>query len=153
LKLIVPITRGIAGALEAARIRKAGQGAKLDITEQDLPIGLIAATILLSLIPIGVLLAGFAPGGVLEAHLGGTRGAAMLYVLAIGGAITSVTGCMAGLIGASNGAVSGVGLLAALGLWLVLLAIFGRGSDPEAAGVLVAFALFVTALVCSIATI
>jgi putative OPT family oligopeptide transporter len=153
LKLIVPITRGIAGALEAARVRKAGQGDKLDITEQDLPIGLIAATILLSLIPIGFLLASFASGGVIEEHFAVTLVAAVIYVLVIGVVIASVTGYMAGLIGASNSPVSGVGILAALGISLVLLAIFGRGTDPEATRVLVAFALFVTALVFSIATI
>jgi putative OPT family oligopeptide transporter len=152
-KLIVPITRGIAGAMRAARVRKAGQGDELDITEQDLPIGLIGATILLSLIPIGFLLASFASGGVIEGHMGVTLAAAMIYVLVIGVVIASVTGYMAGLIGASNSPVSGVGILAALGISLVLLAIFGRGTDPEATRVLVAFALFVTALVFSIATI
>ncbi|HTM96591.1 MAG TPA: oligopeptide transporter, OPT family [Croceibacterium sp.] len=152
-KLIVPITRGIAGALAAARVRKAGQGDKLDITEQDLPIGLIGAAILLSLIPIGFLLASFASGGVIEDHLVVTLAAAMIYVLVIGVVIASVTGYMAGLIGASNSPVSGVGILAALGISLVLLAIFGRGTNPEDTRVLVAFALFVTALVFSIATI
>jgi putative OPT family oligopeptide transporter len=153
LKLIVPIIKGIAGALEAARIRKAGQGASLDITEQDLPIGLIAATILLSMIPIGFLLADFATGTVIQDHLAVTLAAAIVYVLVIGVVIASVTGYMAGLIGASNSPVSGVGILAALGISLVLVAIFGRDGGPEATRVLVAFALFVTALVFSIATI
>jgi len=153
LKLIVPITRGIAGAMEAARIRKAGKGGALDITEQDIPIGLIGGTILLMLIPIGFLLASFASGGVIEQHFGATLVAAIIYVLVIGVVIASVTGYMAGLIGASNSPVSGVGILASLGISLVLLAIFGRGEDPEATRVLVAFALFVTALVFSIATI
>jgi putative OPT family oligopeptide transporter len=153
LKLIVPIVTGIAGALETARIRKAGQGASLDITEQDLPIGLIAATIALSMIPIGFLLADFATGTVIQDHLAVTLAAAIVYVLVIGVVIASVTGYMAGLIGASNSPVSGVGILASLGISLVLVAIFGRDGGPEATRVLVAFALFVTALVFSIATI
>ena len=153
LKLIGPITRGIAGAFEAARVRKSGHGDELDITEKDLPIGLIGGTVLLSLIPIGFLLASFASDGVIQAHLGITLVAAILYVLLVGVVIASITGYMAGLIGASNSPVSGVGILAALGISLVLLAIFGRGNDPEATRVLVAFALFVTALVFSIATI
>jgi putative OPT family oligopeptide transporter len=153
LKLIVPIITGIAGALETARVRKAGQGASLDITEQDLPIGLIAATIALSMIPIGFLLADFATGTVIQDHLAVTLAAAIVYVLVIGVVIASVTGYMAGLIGASNSPVSGVGILASLGISLVLVAIFGRDGGPEATRVLVAFALFVTALVFSIATI
>jgi putative OPT family oligopeptide transporter len=153
LKLIVPIARGIAGAMAAARERQAGRGAKLDITERDIPIGIIAAVVLVSVIPMGLLLASFAAGGVIAAHMGVTLVLAILYVLLIGIVIASVTGYMAGLIGASNSPVSGVGILSALGISLVLLAIFGRSADPDATRVLVAFALFVTGLVFGIATI
>ncbi|MBO0750395.1 MAG: oligopeptide transporter, OPT family, partial [Porphyrobacter sp.] len=152
LKLIVPIARGIAGAMAAARERKAGRGELLDITERDLPIGAIAAVVLLSVIPMGVLLAGFATGAI-AGHLGVTLVLAILYILVIGIVIASVTGYMAGLIGASNSPVSGVGILSALGISLVLLAIFGRGGDPDTTRVLVAFALFVTGIVFGIATI
>jgi hypothetical protein len=58
-----------------------------------------------------------------------------------------------GLIGASNSPISGVGILAALGIALVLLALFGHLADPAAGKALVAFALFVTALVFGVATI
>jgi putative OPT family oligopeptide transporter len=153
LKLIVPIARGIAGAMAAARERKAGRGDLLDITERDLPIGIIAIVILVSIVPMGLLLAGFAHGGVIAEHLWLTLAAAILYVLVIGIVIASVTGYMAGLIGASNSPVSGVGILSALGISLVLLAIFGRGGDAATTKVLVAFALFVTGLVFGIATI
>jgi putative OPT family oligopeptide transporter len=153
LKLVVPIARGIAGAMAAARVRKAGQGETLDITERDLPIGIIGGTILVSIVPMALLLAGFSSGEALAAHFGLTLTLAILYVLLIGIVIASVTGYMAGLIGASNSPVSGVGILSALGISLVLLAIFGRGGDAETTRVLVAFALFVTALVFSIATI
>jgi putative OPT family oligopeptide transporter len=78
---------------------------------------------------------------------------AILYVLVIGIVIASVTGYMAGLIGASNSPVSGIGILSSLGISLVLLAIFGRGGDADTTKVLVAFALFVTGLVFGIATI
>jgi putative OPT family oligopeptide transporter len=153
LKLIVPIARGIGGAMAAARERKAGRGDLLDITERDLPIGIIAIVILVSIVPMGLLLAGFAHGGVIAEHLWLTLAAAILYVLVIGIVIASVTGYMAGLIGASNSPVSGVGILSALGISLVLLAIFGRGGDAATTKVLVAFALFVTGLVFGIATI
>jgi putative OPT family oligopeptide transporter len=58
---------------------------------------------------------------------------------------------MAGLIGASNSPVSGVGILAVLGA-AVLLALF-YGTHPANAQALTAYALFVTAIVFSIATI
>jgi len=153
LKLIAPIARGIAGSLEAAKARKAGRGGLLDITERDLPIGIIVAAILLSMVPIGLLLADFGGGGLIETHFTITIAVAIAYVLVIGAVIAAVTGYMAGLIGASNSPVSGVGILSALGISLLLLAIFGRGADLEGTRVLVAFALFVTALVFSIATI
>ena len=51
LKLIGPIVAGIRSALIANRERKAGRGADLPITERDIPIGIVTATILLSMIP------------------------------------------------------------------------------------------------------
>ena len=60
---------------------------------------------------------------------------------------------MAGLIGASNSPVSGVGILTVLGISLVLVAIFGRGLGVDASQSLVAYALFVTAIIFGVATI
>lgn len=153
LKMLGPIARGIAGALAAARQRKAGQGASLDITEQDLPIGVVGGTILLSMLPIGVLLAGFAQGGPIMPMLGTTLAVSVLYVLVAGIVIASVCGYMAGLIGASNSPISGVGILSSLGISLLLAAIFGQGGDEATTKALVAFALFVTAIVFGVATI
>jgi putative OPT family oligopeptide transporter len=153
LKLILPIARGIGGSIAAARERKAGRGDQLHITEQDLPIGVIGGVILVSIIPLGLLLASFAGGGVIAAHMWLTLVLAVLYILVIGIVIASVTGYMAGLIGASNSPVSGIGILSSLGISLVLLAIFGRSGDAETTKVLVGFALFVTGVVFGIATI
>ena len=153
LKMLGPITRGIAGALAAARTRKAGQSASMDITEQDLPIGIVGGTILAAMIPIGLLLADFAAGGPIDAAFGTTIVLSIIYVLVIGVVIASVCGYMAGLIGASNSPISGVGILSALGIALLLAAIFGQGGDPEQTKALVAFALFTTAIVFGIATI
>lgn len=153
LRIIGPIVRGIAGAMAAAKVRKAGRAANLDITERDLPIGVVGGTILMAMLPIGLLLAGFARGGPIEAAFGTTMLATVLYVLVIGIVIASVCGYMAGLIGASNSPISGVGILSALGIALLLVAIFGQGGDPADVRALVAFALFVTAIVFGVATI
>lgn len=153
LKMIGPILAGIAGALRAARLRNSGQGDTLDITERDLPIGVIGGSILLAMVPIGLLLAGFARGGTIEAQMGLTIALSIFYVLLAGVVIASVCGYMAGLIGASNSPISGVGILASLGIALVLAMLFGQGGDPEKTRALVAFALFVTAIVFGVATI
>ena len=145
IKMIGPIISGIAGALRAAQVRKSGQGDSLDITERDLPIGVIGGSILLAMVPIGLLLAGFARGGPIEAHMGLTIALSIGYVLLAGIVIASVCGYMAGLIGASNSPISGVGILASLGIALVLAMVFGQGGTPDSTRALVAFALFVTA--------
>ncbi len=153
LKMLGPIGKGIAGALAAAKARKSGQGENLDITERDLPIGVVGGTILLAMVPIGLLLAGFAADGPIAAALGPTLGLSILYVLIAGIVIASVCGYMAGLIGASNSPISGVGILSSLGISLILVGIFGQGGDAAATKALVAFALFVTAIIFGVATI
>lgn len=153
LRVIGPILRGIAGSLAAARSRASGQGDTMPLTERDLPIGVVGGVILLSLLPIGLLLAGFAHGGPIEAHFWPVLLATSAYVLVAGVVIASVCGYMAGLIGASNSPISGTGILAALGISLLLVAIFGRHGGASETRALVAFALFVTAIIFGVATI
>lgn len=154
MKVIGPIVRGISGALAADRARKAaGNMAALDITERDLPIGVVGGSILVLMIPVLLLLARLGAGGPIEQMLGMSLFASAIYILVAGVIIASVTGYMAGLIGASNSPVSGVGILSVLGISLLLLALFGRGLSPEDTKALVAFALFVTAIIFGIATI
>jgi putative OPT family oligopeptide transporter len=59
---------------------------------------------------------------------------------------------MAGLIGSSNSPVSGLAILTVLGASLLLLALT-HSLDPAAAATLVAYSLFVTAVVLCVATI
>ncbi|WP_374529447.1 OPT family oligopeptide transporter [Novosphingobium sp.] len=154
LKVIGPIVKGIAGAIAADRARKAsGSFAGLELTERDLPIGIVGGTILALLVPIALLLADFAAGGPVAGALGLTLAASVAYIAVAGILIASVCGYMAGLIGASNSPISGVGILSSLGISLLLLALFGRGLDADGTKALVAFALFVTAIVFGVATI
>ncbi len=154
LKVIGPIVRGISGALAADRTRKAaGNMDSLALTERDLPIGIVGGTILALMVPIALLLADFAAGGPIAGRLGLTLLASVAYVLVAGIVIASVCGYMAGLIGASNSPISGVGILASLGISLLLLGLFGRGLGADDTKALVAFALFVTAIVFGVATI
>ena len=153
LKIIGPIVSGLRGALAANRARRAGQADSLPLTERDLPITIVGGTILASIIPIFFLLAAFGQSGPIAEMTGMTLTLSILYILGIGIVIASVTGYMAGLIGASNSPVSGVGILSVIGISLILVALFGSGNGEEATRSLVAFALFVTAIIFGIATI
>ena len=148
LRIIGPIIGGLRSALAASRARSGGSA--LELTERDLPIGIVGGVIALTLIPVALLLWHFAAGG--PAQAGTVIAGSLVYILVIGVLIAAVCGYMAGLIGASNSPVSGVGILAVLGASLLLVAIFGQ-PDPASTNALVAYALFVTAIIFSIATI
>src|SRR3954463_8046123 len=152
LKIIGPIVSGIRSALVANRERKAGRGADLPITERDIPIGIVTGIILLSMIPIGLLLYAFGNTAPIAAEPGVTIVLSILYTLVAGVVIAAVCGYMAGLIGASNSPISGVGILSVLGISLILVALFPGVSGDETKS-LVAFALFVTAIIFGVATI
>lgn len=151
LKVIGPIVAGLRGAMAASAARK--QGGALDLTERDLPIGIVAGVTLLLVPVIAWLLWSFSAGGPVHDHPIAVIGGATLYILVVGVLIAAICGYMAGLIGASNSPVSGVGILAVLGASLLLVAVFGHSADPKQTGPLIAFALFTTAIVFSVATI
>lgn len=153
LRVIGPIVRGVTAAIAANRARSGAGMDSLDLSERDIPIGIVGGTILAAMIPIALLLADFATGGPVAGALGLSLVASVVYVLVAGIIIASVCGYMAGLIGASNSPISGVGILAALGISLLLLGLFGRGLGEDDTKALVAFALFVTAIVFGVATI
>jgi putative OPT family oligopeptide transporter len=152
LKIIGPIVSGIRSALIAGRERKAGRADQLPLTERDMPIGIVTGVILISMIPIGLLLYAFGNTAPISSNAGATVGISIVYILIAGVVIAAVCGYMAGLIGASNSPISGVGILSVLGISLILAALFhGAGGDETKA--LVAFALFVTAIIFGVATI
>jgi putative OPT family oligopeptide transporter len=104
------------------------------------------------MVPIGLLLHAFASTDPIAANPGATIALSILYILIAGVIIASVCGYMAGLIGASNSPISGVGILSVVGISLILVMLFPHTSG-DASKSLVAFALFVTAVVFGVATI
>src|SRR5260221_2232281 len=152
LRIIGPIVGGIRGALAANRERKAGRAADLPLTERDIPIGIVTGGILVSMIPIGLLLFAFGNTAPIAANPRTTIVLSIIYTLIAGVVIAAVCGYMAGLIGASNSPISGVGILSVLGIALILAALFPHASG-DATKALVAFALFVTAIIFGVATI
>ena len=151
IKLAGPLVAGLASALAANARRNHGEA--LELTEQDLPIKLVGALSLVSLVGIAGLLAWFA--GSAPALAGSTAMlviGGLVYVVLIGFAVAAICGYMAGLIGSSNSPVSGVGILAvviASLLMLGVMAVSGVPADPS----IIAFALIVTGVVFAVAVI
>ena len=150
LKILGPILGGIRSALAASKLR--GGGEALPLVERDIPIGTVGLVILGSLVPIAILLWQFIAGGPLADDAVPLILATLLFVLVAGIVIASVCGYMAGLIGASNSPISGIGILAILAAALLLSAGFDGAEEGEVRA-LIAYALFATAIVFGIATI
>ena len=111
LQILGPIIGGIRSALAATRERKAGRGDALPLTERDIPIGIVAATILAVDDPdraAALRLREHRPSPPIPAR---RSPAASSTCWSPGVVIAAVCGYMAGLIGASNSPVSGIGIL------------------------------------------
>ena len=121
-------------------------------TEQDIPIGIVALVSVACMIPLAGLCATFLSGGALAGLIVPLTIGAVLYVAVAGFLVAAACGYMAGLIGSSNSPVSGLAILTVLGA-SVLLVVVTRNVGGAAGPTLVAYALFVTAVVLCVATI
>ncbi|SEW41588.1 putative oligopeptide transporter, OPT family [Austwickia chelonae] len=149
LKIIGPIVRGVVEALAATKARRGGE--QVVETERDLSMNVVLGVIVASMLPVGVLLWLFVQGTPLAEGAVGLILTSILFILLIGLVVASVCGYMAGLIGASNSPISGVGILVVITAALLIKAVFGdSGGHTEA---LVAYTLFTAAVVFGVATI
>jgi putative oligopeptide transporter, OPT family len=147
-KLAGPVVSGVINTMGARKAAKNGTG---DTRDLDLsPIWIVILTVA-SLTLIGVLLQTFLAGTPLAASAAKLIWTALPFIFIVGFAVAAITGYMAGLIGASNSPLSGVGILAVLLCAVLFVAIVAPGPGERKA--LVAFALFATAIVFSIGTI
>jgi putative OPT family oligopeptide transporter len=151
IKIAGPVLGGIRSAMAASRARQGGQA--LAIEEQDMSINWVFGGSLALMLPIGWLLWSELAGGPLAGASVALVAGAILFIIIAGLMIASVTGYMAGLIGASNSPVSGIGILAIIASSLLLLGLLGRGGGEAEVNAMVAYALIVTGLVFGIATI
>ncbi|WP_395334570.1 oligopeptide transporter, OPT family [Novosphingobium sp. BL-8H] len=151
LRIAGPVLGGIRSALAASRARQAGK--VLELEEQDLPIGIVLIGTLAMLVPIGILLSSVLSGGALAGSQMLLVTGALLFVLVMGLLIAAVCGYMAGLIGASNSPVSGIGILSVVAASVLLAGLFGREQTADTTAALVAYALIVTGVVFGVATI
>jgi putative OPT family oligopeptide transporter len=151
LKIAGPVLGGIRSAMAASAARRGG--AALALEERDLPIAIVGLGSLAVLVPIAWLLWTVIAGGPLAGSAGLLIAGALVFILVIGLMIAAVCGYMAGLIGASNSPVSGIGILSVVAASLMLVGLFGRETPPGTSEALVAYALIVTGIVFGIATI
>jgi putative OPT family oligopeptide transporter len=148
LKLIGPVISGVVSTLSANRARKGGTAER---TDTDLSPAWIGAIALACLAVIGWLLYAFLLPTPLAGNTQTLIAIAIPFIFIGGFLIAAICGYMAGLIGASNSPISGVGILAILFCSLVFVAFLHPAASAQKA--LVAFALFATAIIFAIATI
>ena len=152
-KLAAPVWAGLIAALRAADVRRRGEGETLPIVERDMPIGLVGGVTLASLVPLAILFHGFLAAGPLQQVIVPLIVGGVLYVVVAGFLVAAVCGYMAGLIGSSNSPVSGLAILSVLGASLLLVVVAARTVGPTGEAAMVAYALFVTAVLLNVATI
>ena len=145
-RLAKPVVGGLVSTLAASRV----VGVR-DDRDRDLSPAWILALAAACFLIAGWLAFTFARSGVLAPSALTLTLIAVPFVLVGGFLIAGICGYMAGLIGASNSPISGVGILS-----IVLCAsaiVVAVSPTPETRPALVAFALFVTAIVFACATI
>ena len=152
IQLVAPMREGFSTALAASRQRRTGTET-LPLHERDIPIGIVGAVTVALLIPIAVLLGLFFGDVPMADHVPALVIGGVVYIIVASAVVASVCGYMAGLIGSSNSPLSGVGILAVLGI-ASLLALFALPAfGDEARPMLVAYALFITAVIFAAATV
>src|SRR5512138_3495041 len=145
-RLAKPVAAGLVSTLAASRAV-----ATSDDTDRDLAPGWIFALTAACLVITGWLAYTFAGATVLSPNAGPLTAVAVPLVLIVGFLIAGVCGYMAGLIGASNSPISGVGILSIVLVASMLTLVVSVGTDTRPA--LVAFALFITSIIFACATI
>jgi putative OPT family oligopeptide transporter len=146
IRLAKPVVGGLVSTLAASRAAKSG-----DETDTDMSPGWIIGLTIACLALAGWLAFAFARSSVLAPNATMLTLIAVPFVLVVGFLIAGVCGYMAGLIGASNSPISGVGILSIVFCASVLVLAVPPTQDTQMA--LVAFALFVTSIIFACATI
>jgi len=145
-KLAKPVVGGLITTLAASRTKGAA-----DDRDRDLSPGWILVLTLGCLLVSGWLAFSFARSSVLAPYAIRLTLITIPFVLLGGFLIAGICGYMAGLIGASNSPISGVGILSIVLCASVLILAVAPTAETRSA--LVAFALFTTAIVFACATI
>jgi uncharacterized oligopeptide transporter (OPT) family protein len=124
-------------------------GGTVDLTERDLPIGIVGGTILLSLHPDRRAAVGFLSTTHLAGNTVPTIVVSLVYVVVIGAVIAAVAGTWPGSSARRTARSPVWASSSVLGIALLLAALHGPGADPAQTTALVAYSLFTTAVVFS----
>jgi len=141
-----PVVSGLVSTLTASRRATTG-----DDTDRDISPPWIVSLAIVCLVIAGGLAYTFAKSTTLAPDALRLTLMAVPFVLLVGFLIAGICGYMAGLIGASNSPISGVGILSIV-ICASLLVMVVTPTDASRPA-LVAFALFITAIVFACATI
>lgn len=145
-RLAKPVVGGLVTTLAASRTV-----GERDDRDRDIPPAWILILTVACLLVAGWLAFNFARSTVLAPSSVSLTLIAVPFVLLGGFLIAGICGYMAGLIGASNSPISGVGILSIV--LCAFLVTFAVSPTPNTQQALVAFALFTTAIVFACATI
>ncbi len=145
-RLAKPVVGGLVSTLASSR----ATGARDDKDRDLAPTWILILTVA-CLVVSGFLAFTFLRGTVLEPYGVPLTLVAVPFVLLGGFLIAGICGYMAGLIGASNSPISGVGILSIVMCASLLILVVSPTATTQPA--LVAFALFTTAIVFACATI
>ena len=146
IRLAKPVVGGLVSTLVASKAVNTG-----DDTDRDIPPSWIYVLTAACLIISAYLAYTFASSTVLAPSALKLTLVAVPFVLIIGFVIAGICGYMAGLIGASNSPISGVGILSIVVCASLITLVVAPAVDTRQA--MVAFALFITAIVFACATI
>ena len=146
LKLAKPVLGGLASTLAASRV-----AATTDDRDRDLAPSWIIILTVVCLVITAWLAYTFAKSTVLAPSALQLTLLAVPFVLIVGFVIAGICGYMAGLIGASNSPISGIGILSIVICASLVTLIVSPSVETRHA--LIAFSLFVTAIVFACATI
>jgi len=145
-KLARPVVGGLVATLASSRAQATG-----DERDRDIPAAWIVGLTVLCLALTGWIAYTFVGPTALAEHGVLLTLFAIPFVLVVGFVIAGVAGYMAGLIGASNSPVSGIGILAVVTCASILVVMIAPSETNRTA--LVAFALLVTSVIMACATI
>src|SRR5687767_5607622 len=145
-RLAKPVVGGLVSTLASSRAGQARDDRDRDLSPQWILVLTVAC-----LIVSGWLAYSFATSSVLSPYALRVTLVAVPFVLIVGFLIAGICGYMAGLIGASNSPISGVGILSIVVCASVLILVVPPSVETQTA--LVAFALFITSVVFACATI
>ena len=144
--LAKPVVGGLINTIASSRAQATG-----DELDRDLSPGWIVGLTAVCMAIAGWLVYGFVEPTALGGHTIALTTMAVPFIFIVGFVIAGVAGYMAGLIGASNSPVSGIGILGIVSCASILVLVVAPTAETRPA--LVALALFITSVVFACATI